>query len=267
MNITKKIRKITLGILGTAILASGFWACSDDASLNNETTSSSYNITAEKISNEKRLSLTELETLGKNHNKLIIDAFENIQSKGIELNKENLINEFKSINIDLSSINTNVDRIVNNSIKNSHLSLTDIKLDKEIFTDFTHDYLNDVNEAITEDYIQTMNNLEFLKNKIISDENINANDFNLLIGTIEVAKNSAELWMNSPITQNFKTSSANPPKKNIIRADAAASSAYFIGIGVAGAVGLGTPVTAAAVLGGWAISAGIGSAYHYIGLE
>lgn len=30
MNITKKVKRITLGILGTAVIASGLWACSND---------------------------------------------------------------------------------------------------------------------------------------------------------------------------------------------------------------------------------------------
>ena len=44
--------------------------------------------------------------------------------------------------------------------------------------------------------------------------------------------------------------------------------AYFTGIGIAAFFpAIGTPVTAAAFLGGWAISAGVGSAYHYFGIE
>src|SRR5690606_10464741 len=44
MNITKKIKRITLGILGTAILASGLWACSND------------DVSTNQINNEKQVS-------------------------------------------------------------------------------------------------------------------------------------------------------------------------------------------------------------------
>lgn len=84
------------------------------------------------------------------------------------------------------------------------------------------------------------------------------------MGVIHVAKSSSNLWYTT--NQYLKTEQPKP-KKNIVKADAAASSAYFVGIGVSAAVGMSTPVTAAAVLGGWAISAGLGSAYHYFGIE
>jgi hypothetical protein len=121
--------------------------------------------------------------------------------------------------------------------------------------------------AIADNYDETIKNLEALRSLIINDNEINDCDFNLLIGTIEVAKNSANLWMN-----NFNGFGTGARKlkangKSVVRADAAASSAYFTGIGVNGVFRWATPATATALLGGWAVSAGLGSAYHYFGIE
>ncbi len=213
---------------------------------------------------QERFTISQLEELGKKHNELILNSVNNLLEKDKIVNRENIIEEFKKIDYDLSEIKNTVENIVDLSIKNSNITLTSIKLDDR-FSNLSKTYLIEIDNAIVEDYNSTKKNLENLKQKIVNNIKLNSNDFNLLVGTIEVAKNSADLWMNNNTNNMF---SKKKNVKSIVKADAAASSAYFTGIGIAAFFpAIGTPVTAAAFLGGWAITAGVGSAYHYFGIE
>lgn len=212
---------------------------------------------------QERFTTSQLEELGKKHNELILNSVNNLLENDKIVNRENIIEEFKKIDYDLSEIKNSVENIVDLSIKNSNITLTSIKLDNR-FSNLSQTYLIEIDNAIVEDYNSTKKNLENLKKKIVNDTKLNSNDFNLLVGTIEVAKNSADLWMNN--TNNMFSKTKNV--KSVVKADAAASSAYFTGIGIAAFFpAIGTPVTAAAFLGSWAIAAGVGSAYHYFGIE
>ena len=170
---------------------------------------------------QERFTISQLEELGKKHNELILNSVNNLLEKDKIVNRENIIEEFKKIDYDLSEIKNTVENIVDLSIKNSNITLTSIKLDDR-FSNLSKTYLIEIDNAIVEDYNSTKKNLENLKQKIVNNIKLNSNDFNLLVGTIEVAKNSADLWMNNNTNNMF---SKKKNVKSIVKADAAASSA------------------------------------------
>lgn len=114
------------------------------------------------------------------------------------------------------------------------------------------------------DFVHQMNQLQLT---VDSDVSLTCFDVELLTGTIEVAKNSAYLWLPREnggldfysISQEGKVQ----PRwswRNAARADVTASASYFMSLGVGAAAGLLVPGSNAAILGGWGLSAGISSA-------
>nr|WP_298003033.1 hypothetical protein [uncultured Flavobacterium sp.] len=82
MNITKNVKRITLSILGTAILASGLWACSDD-----DATAGSNNTTENTI-NLKPLGAVEISP-DINTITLIMDSFKKTLSYAVQQGNAN----------------------------------------------------------------------------------------------------------------------------------------------------------------------------------
>jgi hypothetical protein len=96
-------------------------------------------------------------------------------------------------------------------------------------------------------------------------------DRDIAAGTLQVALSSAQLWMgNEPVVKlmrlrNKYTAGGNIQQKEapwyekMILGDASGSAGYFAIMGWSAAIGLEVPGVNAAILGGWAMSAGLTS--------
>lgn len=214
------------------------------------------------------MSVSELKSVGEKHNEYVNGMFVNLVEKGEAFSSQNIEKEFKEMDVDLSGTELTLDEIVDKAVDYSNQCNAKNKTmiaNSEMSEELSY-YLNEVNSAIVDDYENTIDNLNKLEDIVVSDQGIANEDYNVVIGTIGVAKHSAKLWMDGDLdvsVANKYVPQATP--KSTVTADASASSAYFLGIGASAMVGLATPVTAVGVLGGWAISAAIGSAMHYAG--
>ena len=220
------------------------------------------------VNNEsKRLTMDQLEKIGIDHNSYIIEAVDNLKKSKIEISHESIMNEFRKVNLDLKPINTSVNEIVDNTVNNKYSDI-DFR-EKDLDTNITEKieyYLNLMVRAVVEDYDQTIINYNKIKKSILNDEDITDFEYNLLIGSIEVGKNSADLWMNkiNNLLPNEKVQ--KPTSQSTVRADASASMGYMLGVASMGPIGwLGATIEAPAFLGGWAFTAALGSAQHYFG--
>lgn len=109
--------------------------------------------------------------------------------------------------------------------------------------------------------------IEILQLNIDNNTSLSCFDWELLTGTFEIAKNSVYLWLPQSmggldyygLAQNGKIES-RWSWKNAALSDLAGSATFFMEMGIMGAVGLTLPGTNAAILGGWALSAGLSSA-------
>jgi hypothetical protein len=107
--------------------------------------------------------------------------------------------------------------------------------------------------------------------RIRAGKTLNCGDLDLIIGTTEVAKYSAELWM--PVDkggEGLYDRMVNPEHRNrslenMVKGDVAASAGYWTCLGVGGMIGLGVPGANEAILGGWALAAAWGSGTSLFG--
>lgn len=111
---------------------------------------------------------------------------------------------------------------------------------------------------------------------VAAANNVDCVGYDAPLGSIQIAKSSAILW--SPIEQGGlgfyeEIYGAQNEKaisewlKRTVKADASSSMTYMLGVGIAGAISTAAiPPTGAIFLGGWALSAGLGSAVGAAGI-
>ena len=186
---------------------------------------------------------------------------------------DEVLEEFSKIDVDLSGYAKTKEELIAEA-KTLYSELEAIQFDLRNWTDhpFTSEsfvHLTTIMEEMdamgnNDDFVSDMNQLQVV---VDSDASLTCFDVELLTGTIEVAKNSAYLWLPRDnggldfysISQEGKVQS-RWSWRNAAKADVAASASYFMGNSVLWAVGAAVPGANAAILGGWALSAGIGSA-------
>ncbi|NIG56373.1 hypothetical protein [Chitinophaga sp. Cy-1792] len=106
--------------------------------------------------------------------------------------------------------------------------------------------------------------------------NLTDADLDIIKGTCIIARYSAALW--SPVSEGGlgyydKAMQFSPVMRGgggpgrFVIGDVSASAQYFTGLGIAASLGLGVPGANAAILGGWAISAGLGSLCTLVGAD
>lgn len=99
-------------------------------------------------------------------------------------------------------------------------------------------------------------------------------DLDIIKGTCIIARYSAVLW--SPVTEGGlgyydKVNQTSPDVRDggrigkFVIGDVSASASYFTSLGIGAALGWGVPGANVAILGGWALSAGIGSLCTLVG--
>jgi hypothetical protein len=215
----------------------------------------------------QKLSMNQLEKIGNEHNAFIVDAINNLKESKQEVNYESIMNEFRNLDISLSSYHSSMNEIVENS-ENHKYSMIDLR-EKNLDSNFTEKinyYFNLIDNAVVDDYDQTIQNYNSIKKTIIEDNEVTDFEYNVLIGSIEVGKNSAYLWMKQINTLIPQEKTQRPTSKSTVRADASASMGYMLVVAGTGPFGwFGVSFTAPAFLGTWAVTAAVGSAQHYFG--
>lgn len=221
MNITKKVKKITLGILGTAILASGLWACSNDE--NNERTETIQKIEA-KYNDNFRYSSSDFNIVGETHNTELENAYEYllIESLDNESKKdfiEDLDNYFLNLLPKIQYGNTYVNFISNKQFVTFKDFNNYVFLDEELSfkTDVTlsnlDHYLLRLESLIDNSAISEISELE---SDIYNNENISNEELFVFYNISSVSKYSMRYWKENDVKWNnliskYNTKS-NPPK-------------------------------------------------------
>ncbi len=235
--------------------------------------------------------------IGENHNRYLISAFEKI-SKSIKTKeayrlseneqqeyREILIADFETIEYDPTPIGFDTyqnflldalnwtDTLMLHDFDLLNLGGSYITQSAEVFV---HEILSEIDNSIT---------LQEMQQKLLSIEtrvgnSLTGADLDIVLGTLEIAKSSAYLWAPEseggydlytktfgarPIIDGRVVESACCWWKRAIKGDVVASASYFGRLG--GAIALGAaPGTNAVILGGWGISAAIGSGLGALGL-
>lgn len=261
----------------------GFFACKKNGTTGADKTDSYIPI------NFKEKNIGEL------HNQYIIAAYKKLNPNKLKLAqrtenvdgyREILIDEFENIEYDPTPLGITHESFIDRTILlTDSLSLYQYDVRNWDYTYVTPSAANFVGRILNEsetaaslaDVNQVLNTIESDANAILSGV-----DLDIVRGTLEIARSSAYLWAPESeggydlYTKTFGTppsgrnSSSNRVQlswwKRAFIGDVSASSQYFLGMGVGLAAGLATPGTNAAILGGWAISAGFGSAFAALGL-
>lgn len=171
---------------------------------------------------------------------------------GVDKSKEELIEEAKVLYQDLKAIQFDLRNWTDHQFSSAaFVHLTTIMEEMDAMGNYN-------------DFVSDMNQLQAV---VDSDASLTCFDVELLTGTIEVAKNSAYLWLprNNGGLDFYSISQEGKVQprwswRNAVKADVTASASYFMTLGIGGAIGIITPGTNAAILGGWGLSAGISSA-------
>jgi len=215
----------------------------------------------------------ELATVGTLHNQYVTEVYQKVDFLNCDDCSNEVLEEFSKIDVDLSGTGKTKQELIAEA-KSLYSELEAIQFDLRNWTDhpFTSEsfvHLTKIMEEMDaidnyDDFVSDMNQLQAVVN---SDASLNCFDVELLTGTIEVAKNSAYLWLPKnkggldfySISQEGKVQPRWSGRK-AAKADVTASASYFMGNSVLWATGLAVPGANAAILGGWALSAGISSA-------
>ena len=144
-------------------------------------------------------SSTELESIGITHNQYLTEVYESVDFSACDNCRDAIIEEFKGLDIDVSGLGISLDSLINQSVKlYDELGSTDIRAWVNTpFNETTQNYLNSImdkfdNATTYSGYLGSLNNLQTVAN---NDNSLSCFDLEVINGTIEVAKNSAYLWM------------------------------------------------------------------------
>lgn len=225
----------------------------------------------------ERVDFSQLD-IGSYHNQYVLQAYSNVDFNDIDNLKQNILNEFESISFDPSALSiSHADFFEHISDQMETLALSN------------YDIRNVSNHGLTEeafvyidlilDRIDSISNLSSFNSQMdvlyeTVSINLNCEEADYVLGTILIAKSSAYLWAPTDIggyglyDQTFSGSPNYQKKwwKRALVGDVTGSASYFLGFGTGLAVGIATPGANVAILGGWAISARIGSAFGALGI-
>jgi hypothetical protein len=215
----------------------------------------------------------ELAKVGILHNQYVTEVYQKVDFLSCDDCSDEVLDEFAKIKVDLSGYGKSKEELIAEA-KTLYSDLEAIQFDLRNWTDhpfssesFVH--LATIMEEMDamgnyNDFVSDMNALQVI---VDSDASLTCFDVELLTGTIEVAKNSAYLWLprNNGGLDFYSISQEGKVQprwswRNAARADVTASAAYFNGMGIGLAAGLITPGSNAAILGMWGITSGISSA-------
>lgn len=210
----------------------------------------------------------QVRKLGEMHNETIKAIYSEVEISECEDCKDEMTPIFNSICVDKGYTNQECLEFISFSIKSDdYLNEIDYNFENwnsHPFSLQVFDYLIEIQTTLT-----NSSNYEYFKNKmielqqtVISDNNINCIDTDLLVGTIEIAKESAYLWMPNEmggLALNYVEHEIDYRNgwswQGAVAGDVAGSASYFMGLGIGGAIGLFVPGSNGAIIGGWGFAA------------
>jgi len=219
------------------------------------------------------LTKAELAKVGTLHNQYVTEVYQKVDFLNCDDCSNEVIDAFSKIELDLSGVGKSIEEVIAEALV-QYQKLEAIQFDLRNWTNHPFSsksfvYLTKIMEEmdVMVNYDDFLTNMIQLQGLVDSDISLTCFDVELLTGTIEVAKNSAYLWLPRnnggldfcSISRKDKVQ----PRwswRNAAKADVAASASYFMGNSILWAAGLAVPGTNAAILGGWALSAGFSSA-------
>jgi hypothetical protein len=214
----------------------------------------------------------ELATVGTLHNQYVTEVYQKVDFLNCNDCSGEVIEVFAEIELDLTGVDKSKEELIEEA-KVLYQDLEAIQFDLRNWTD--HQFSSEAFVHLTtimaemdamESYDAFVADMIQLQTVVDSDGSLTCFDVELLTGTIEVAKNSAFLWLPRNLGGLDYYSISHPnqaqPRWNwgkSLRADVASSAGYFLRLGGAAALGV-VPGTNAVILGGWAFTAGFASA-------
>ena len=216
----------------------------------------------------------ELAIVGTLHNQYVTEVYQKVDFLKCDDCSEQVIDAFAEIELDLTGVDKSKEELIEEA-KVLYQKMETIQFDLRNLTDhqfssnaFVH--LITIMEEMDamENYNVFVSDMNQLQRVVDSDVSLTCFDVELITGTIEVAKNSAYLWLPKDqggldfhsISKEGKVQPRRWNWRNAARADVAASAVYFESMGIGLAIGLITPGSNAAILGMWGLSAGMSSA-------
>ena len=214
----------------------------------------------------------ELATVGTLHNQYVTEVYQKVDFLSCDDCSGEVIDAFSEIEIDLTGVDKSKEELIEEA-KVLFQDLEAIQFDLRNGTDhqfssaaFVH--LTTIMEEMDamENYDVFVANMIQLQNIVDLDGSLTCFDVELLTGTIEVAKNSAFLWLSRDQggLDFYSTSQKGKVQprwswRNAAKADVASSAVYFEAMGIGLAAGLIMPGLNSAILGMWALSSGMSS--------
>ena len=141
----------------------------------------------------------ELISIGTNHNRYLTEVYAAVDFDSCVNCKEEIIAAFKSLDIDVSGLGVSLDSLIDIAAKTyNNLESIDIRTwTNPPFNQSTHNYLSAIMDELdySSSHSEYVHRLDSLKILVKSDNSIDCFSEEIIIATIEVAKNSAYLWM------------------------------------------------------------------------
>lgn len=242
-------------------------------------TSCSQNLDLIPSSSSIRITSKGFDYLGQVHNELVLESYANVDFAHSKDCATEIEIQFLKTKI-VDDLKQDREELINNT-KLRFEKLKSIDFDFRNSKDYPFSYSSYFYLKAIMENLDGVNNVDefynatkILKNKVLSDKRLNVYEKEMIIGTLSIADNSFYLWSpkimggldlysitkRDEITLRGKTTSRRWSWRNVAKADVASSAVYFQSLGVGAAIGIITPGSNVAILGGWALSSGLSSA-------
>lgn len=141
----------------------------------------------------------ELISIGTNHNRYLAEVYAAVDFDSCVNCEQEITTAFKSLDIDVSGLGISLDSLIDIAAKTyNNLESIDIRTwTNPPFNQSTHNYLSAIMDELdySSSHSDYVHRLDSLKVMVKSDNSIDCLNGEIIIATIEVAKNSAYLWM------------------------------------------------------------------------
>ena len=219
----------------------------------------------------------ELAFVGTLHNQYVTEAYRQVDFQTCDDCRGEIAAAFVQMEVDRTATEQTVEELIAEASL-LYEELVPIQFDirswaNHPFSATSYAHLSALMAAIdgAENYAQFLEQISALQLNVNSDATLSCFEVEMLTGTIEVARNSMQLWMPRQLggLDYYSLPQGGNERawswRSAVKADATASAGYFTTLGTAAAAGLIIPGSNAAILGGWALSSGIMSAWGGLG--
>ena len=222
--------------------------------------------------NSISLDLKEIESVGILHNEYVSKVYSSVDFTKCSNCEERILQEFSSLNFDITGLPTSKEELISaaftlyNSQRNHNFNLK--SWNPEMLGEQGFELYENIGKTIeeansVEELISTIEGIQVsLKGKV------NQQEYEILMVSMEVAKNSYMLWAPRSIggldyysiPRKHRLSSRRWSWKNAVASDVGAAAGYFFSLAGVLAVTSAAPPANAAIAVGIAISSGVASA-------